>query len=381
MIREATDNIMQEGVRLKPTPSRSKPLIPWVVATSTTVLIALMLGIGNQHFTHSQKPYSLDAQSESSVEISESDTPRQNPDELLLAAAETEGKDASISKKNTMDLEMILEGIKSNDELVKSGEVKVVFVSQVTVVPPEDKDHLDTRNSTIIFDSDRIRLDSQSEQDSLSRTTILLPNSTWIIQSYPNTNKKPLYDFHAQQHKYPFPVVDPRNWYSVNKNHDLPTYLKNENFHIQKIETLKDNQLNDIICYVLEKKYTEISGGKQTDTFTRIWISPERGFRFVKFEAQEPNKRDGTLVNTRVTVSHQKFDEIWFPKRCVLETTRIDNTGKKHTFQQTIVTRDFKLNQPIPSMTFTVDIPDDAIIRVNNRELSKAEFLKEYRQE
>ena len=134
MIREAlehfqispnlTNNIMQEVARLKPTPSGSKPFIPWAVVASTAVLIALMLGIGNQHLARFQKPYSLDAQSEMSVELVEapivqdiivepevrnqigsanpvgkSDTPRQNPDEVLLASAKEEGKDVSVSKQ------------------------------------------------------------------------------------------------------------------------------------------------------------------------------------------------------------------------------------------------------------------------------------------
>ncbi len=113
-----TDNIMQEVARLKPTPTGSKPLIPWAVAASTAVLIALMLGIGNQHLARFQIPYSLDAQFEMSVELVEapiaqdmvvepevrnqigsanavgkSDTPRPNPDEVLLAAVEAEGEE------------------------------------------------------------------------------------------------------------------------------------------------------------------------------------------------------------------------------------------------------------------------------------------------
>ena len=135
MIREAlehfqispnlTDNIMQEIARVKPTPSSSKPFLPWAAAASTAVLIALMLGIGNQHLARIQIPYSLDTQSEMSVELVEapivqdiivepevrnqigstnavgkSDTPKQNPDEVLLAAAETEGEDkGSLSKQ------------------------------------------------------------------------------------------------------------------------------------------------------------------------------------------------------------------------------------------------------------------------------------------
>ena len=80
MIREAlsnfqlspnlTENIMQEIPHIKPaTPSGSKPLVPWVLGASTALLIALMLGMGNQYLARFQQPYSLDAQSEMAVEL------------------------------------------------------------------------------------------------------------------------------------------------------------------------------------------------------------------------------------------------------------------------------------------------------------------------
>ena len=82
MIREAlehfqftpnlTENIMQKVSRLKPATSGSKPIIPWLVAASTAVIIALMLGIGSQFLVHFQKPYSLDAQAETTVELVDS---------------------------------------------------------------------------------------------------------------------------------------------------------------------------------------------------------------------------------------------------------------------------------------------------------------------
>ena len=70
MIREAlehfqitpnlTENIMREIARMKPmTPSGSKPLVPWAIAASTIAVIFLMLGIGNQHLSRFQKPYSF----------------------------------------------------------------------------------------------------------------------------------------------------------------------------------------------------------------------------------------------------------------------------------------------------------------------------------
>ncbi|MCY4401291.1 MAG: sigma-70 family RNA polymerase sigma factor [Candidatus Poribacteria bacterium] len=80
MIREAlehfqisphlTDNIMQEIAQLKPAvPSITKPLLPWVAAVSSAVLIMLMLGIGSQYFRHFQRLYSLDAQAEMKIEL------------------------------------------------------------------------------------------------------------------------------------------------------------------------------------------------------------------------------------------------------------------------------------------------------------------------
>ncbi|MCY4403073.1 MAG: sigma-70 family RNA polymerase sigma factor [Candidatus Poribacteria bacterium] len=80
MIREAItnfnilpnliDNIMQEITELKPTtPTVSKPLIPWMIGAASTVLVMLMLGIGSQHLSLFQQSYSLDAQSETTVEL------------------------------------------------------------------------------------------------------------------------------------------------------------------------------------------------------------------------------------------------------------------------------------------------------------------------
>ncbi len=82
MIREAlehfqispslTDNVMQEISRIKPvSPSSSKPLVPWVVAASSVILIVLMFGIGSEYLAHFQEPFNLEANSEVSVDIIE----------------------------------------------------------------------------------------------------------------------------------------------------------------------------------------------------------------------------------------------------------------------------------------------------------------------
>ncbi len=80
MIREATsnfqisstftNNIMQEVSRLKPNaPSASKPIVPWVMGAASAILMVLMLGLGSQHLMRFQRPYSLNAKSETTVEL------------------------------------------------------------------------------------------------------------------------------------------------------------------------------------------------------------------------------------------------------------------------------------------------------------------------
>ena len=62
---------MQEISHTKPTtPSGSRPLVPWAVAASTLAVVLLMIGFGNHlHFGIFQKPYSLDATAEMTVDI------------------------------------------------------------------------------------------------------------------------------------------------------------------------------------------------------------------------------------------------------------------------------------------------------------------------
>ena len=117
-----TENITKEISRLNPiTPSGSKPLVPIAVSAAAAVLILLLMGAGIQHLKRFQKPYSLNAQSEPTIEITDTqlviDTPTkpavrtqvgrsnvtgrtegggQKPDAPLFAAAQAD--DAAISK-------------------------------------------------------------------------------------------------------------------------------------------------------------------------------------------------------------------------------------------------------------------------------------------
>ncbi len=65
-----TESIVRQVAELKPiAPTSSKPLVPWAVSAATAILIFLIMGVGSQYLTRFQKPYSLNAQSETTVEI------------------------------------------------------------------------------------------------------------------------------------------------------------------------------------------------------------------------------------------------------------------------------------------------------------------------
>ena len=65
-----TENIMKQVENIKPTSASSgKPLIPWAALGSAAVLMILLLGASSQYLTRFQKPYNLEAQSETSIEI------------------------------------------------------------------------------------------------------------------------------------------------------------------------------------------------------------------------------------------------------------------------------------------------------------------------
>ena len=67
-----TETIMREVSRLAPVGTTgNKPMVPWIVSTASAVLIFLLIGSGVQYLSRFQKPYNLNATSESTVEIIE----------------------------------------------------------------------------------------------------------------------------------------------------------------------------------------------------------------------------------------------------------------------------------------------------------------------
>ncbi len=69
---QMTENIMNRISQLTPsTTSFGRPFIPWVLSAASAILIVLLIGIGAESLFHVQKPFSLNAQSEPTIEITE----------------------------------------------------------------------------------------------------------------------------------------------------------------------------------------------------------------------------------------------------------------------------------------------------------------------
>ena len=70
--KQLSENIMQEISNLSPAaPSASKPVMPWIVSSASAIIVFLLIGVGAKQLIHFQKPFSIDAASERTIEITD----------------------------------------------------------------------------------------------------------------------------------------------------------------------------------------------------------------------------------------------------------------------------------------------------------------------
>ncbi len=277
-----------------------------------------------------------------------------------------------------LDLKTLLAAIKQHNALLKSGEGEVVY----TLGVPVDTDtHIVT--GAIAFNKENTRFHTEKDFfHTQEKTTLLIPAGMWEI----TRNRKGEFGYHFTPERYfsrelklirPFHDVDPRRWITL-RDKDLATYLESKNFQIVGSEGF-----NDVLCYVLEEK--------DVDMPEKIWIAPDRGFRYLKHESRSLTPVDAldsdvpmeapTVIRT--TISYQQHGDVWFPKAVFSERAWVDFKPEDPIISgQKLEIKNFKINHDLPPETFTVDIPDDALIKVQGvkQELSKQEFLKQYGQ-
>ena len=95
------ERIMQQVADIKPTPpSVGKPLLPWLAFGTAAILIMLMIGVGSQYLIRFQRPYNLNAQSETTVEIIEApvvlDTQAEPDVRNQVGRSDTTGRDRGV---------------------------------------------------------------------------------------------------------------------------------------------------------------------------------------------------------------------------------------------------------------------------------------------
>ena len=103
------ENIMQEVSRIAPVPPAvSKPVAPLAISAAAAVLIFLMIGVGTPYLSRFQKPYSLNATSEPTVELIDAvfvvDTPAKPAVRSQPGSSYTPGKRPGAGQKSDASL-------------------------------------------------------------------------------------------------------------------------------------------------------------------------------------------------------------------------------------------------------------------------------------
>ncbi len=408
-----TESIMQQIADIKQAPTPTvKPSPPWAVfGSAAAILIMAIIGLSNHHLFSFQEPYSLDAQSEPTIEIVDAPTlfdtnikrtaqnqpTRIGAIEIAQEGTETETKDKT---PVNLDFDAILAGIKQNDEKVKSGEGRTFFTYEDLKILGDPIENIQqvpflAWKSRLIFDEhqNRVRMELAESvsllQNKFPRTTLIVTEKGTLRIEYPRIDHKPKYSYEKiTRLGLIWNFVAPRRWTRITDTEDLATTLKESNYRI-----LTREMLDGIPCYVLEgKEDPSPTTEERMLESSRIWIAPERGYRIQKIETRWTLKKDSTDGSvekgapyvSRHTFSYQQIGDVWFLKSAKLETAQIISKGKERiTSRIALELQDFKINHAVPPETFAYDIPDDAKIEVEgfDEKMSKQAFLEWFGQQ
>lgn len=280
----------------------------------------------------------------------------------------------SFSVDDEIDLEIILAGIKYYDSLVKSGEGKVSY-RRVQTPGLADNGHRIAVEYYLTFTKRQTRMDIpeyyMGKAHFAELTHIQKKGEGELHVPGFNVPRRRLtyysYDTGSFTEWHPKMVIT--DW----DEGSLYEHLKEKNFKIKE-----KSELNQVVCYVLDNMKGE-----------KIWIAPELGFNFLKYEhrfaldidlTRRGLSRGADLVEYR-RASYEKYGDIWFPKYTVLESYLIDKDGEEQLLTiSEVETESFRVNHAVPEQAFIVEVPDNVPIWVGDlrKNLSKKEFLDIY---
>lgn len=279
------------------------------------------------------------------------------------------------NKTPDLNIEMIIAGVKHYDSLVKSGEGEIIYTRYQA---PFLKVPAQKRRCYLIFDGKKTRMEFEGNLD---LSGIYFPKSIYLI-----TPERDVWEIAHRKSRVSYAVlsklptlverVDPR-WMIMRawRGLELSEYLAERGFSIKTEEPL-----GKIPCYLLEAQIKE-------NQKERIWITPDYGFRFLKYEHRLLLRvgvpplgiKPGTPGVIRRFVSYRQYGDAWFPQKELSQVSWIDSGGKEHLIANVqIEVKNFRLNHEIPEGKFIIEIPEDARIWVEDlhKFLSKEEFFK-----
>ncbi len=277
----------------------------------------------------------------------------------------------AFSQDDAIDLEMILAGIKHYDSLVKTGE-GVVLYKRVKMPGLTDDGHRKVVEYYLTFTQHQTRMDIPEYHVGKVHN----PKLT-VIQTK-SEGELHVPDSNARRNRFAYFSAPTKNFFDWQPKRIMTDWEEGslyEHLKEKKFEIKQKEELNRVTCYVLEN----IAGEK-------IWISPEQGFNFLKYEYRFALKTTlpsrglsrGTPLVERRRAFYKKYEDVWFPKQTFIESYFIDKNGQEQLLTKTeIETKNFRVNHDIPEATFVVEVPDTVPIWVDDlrKNLSKKEFL------
>ena len=273
-----------------------------------------------------------------------------------------------------IDLEIILAGIKYYDSLINTGEGAVRYKRVQTPGLADDGHRIDVEYH-LTFTERQMRMDIPEYymgKAHFAEVTYIQKKGEGELH-VPNLNvlqkRFTYYSFDTGSFTEWHPRMVITDW----DEGSLYEHLKQKSFKIKEKQ-----ELNQVTCYVLEN----VKGEK-------IWIAPELGFNFLKYEHRfvldvdfiRQGVSSGAALVERRHVSYEKYGEVWFPKHTVLESYLINKNGEEQLLTiSEVETKNFRVNHAIPEEIFIVEMPNDVLIWVDDlrKHLSKKEFLGVY---
>lgn len=261
---------------------------------------------------------------------------------------------AIIPLKDTHELELLIEGTKFNDSLVKSGMGNIIMITTLSFGEIDTVERKLEGDSTILmkgkttkifyaFEGERARYDAETVvnySDSQS--------SVHKVESAYDGEKTMQFDYGLLERAHA--CIKPGNlvkdvankvfWGMTINDEPIGEFLQRP-----EAQLIGKELINNDTCYVVE---TQKPGGVE-----RYWINPVKGYRVQKIEL-----RYNVLTITMIDLA-QYLPNIWYWEKISSLLYKV-NGGKKVLVGKRIIemSDDFKVNVDVPDSLFNIKLPE-----------------------